>query len=51
MGMKITKTNEKRIGLNIILKHQKKNPKQEYKVWNQKHKMSKIKIQKNKIVL
>jgi hypothetical protein len=44
--MKITKINEKRIGLNLNPKHEIKEPKQKHKCYNKKHKVCKTKIQK-----
>jgi hypothetical protein len=45
--MKITKINEKRIGLNLNPKHENKEPKQKHKCYNKKHEMCKTKIQTN----
>jgi len=49
--MKITKINEKRIGLNLNPKHEIKEPKQKHKCYNKKHKACKTKIQKKFIVM
>jgi len=43
-GMKIAKTNDKRLGLNLNSKHKMKGSKQEHKSWNQEHKMCKNKV-------